>query len=239
MKQILILLLCAVSTIALAQPNQVFIDPKATMRTLTGSFNKVDVSSGIELVLTQSNEQALAISVSDDKYEHMLKTVVENGELKIWVDNNDNSSKKDRNRKITVYLSCKMIESIKGSSGALVKLVNEIAGNQMSLSFSSGARFLGKLQLKILGVDLSSGAAIDVSGTALDLSVAASSGASFKGYSLISQNCTTTVSSGAMVSVYAEKNLSVSANSGAQVKYKGNAIMKKKSLGSGGSVKHE
>jgi hypothetical protein len=238
MKQIFTLLLCVASTIAFAQPNQVFIDPKATMRTLTGTFNKVNVSSGIKLVLTQGNELALAISVSDDKYERMLKTVVENGELKIWFDNN-NSWKKDHNRKITVYLSCKMIESIKGSSGAFVKLVNEIAGNQMSLSFSSGARLVGKLQIKNLDADVSSGAAIDVSGTALDLSVAASSGASFKGYGLISQNCTTTVSSGAMVWVFAEKNLSVSASSGAQVKYKGNAVMKKKSLSSGGSVKHE
>jgi Putative auto-transporter adhesin, head GIN domain len=239
MNKLFTLLLCCMSLTAFTQQPNVYNDPKAKTRTLNGSFTKITVSSGIELILTQSNELALATSVSDEKYETMLRTDVENGVLKIWFDMQGTKWVRDRNRKLKVYLSCKTIESIKGSSGATVKLVNEVASDQMSISFGSGAKFTGKLQVKTLNADVNSGAEINVTGTAHSLSATASSGASFRGYGLTSQDCEVKVSSGANLWVEAEKKLWVNASSGGQVKYKGNAVLEKKSLSSGGTVKHE
>jgi hypothetical protein len=233
------LLLCCISFTAFTQHPKVYNDPKAKTRTLSGAFTKITVSSGIELILTQSDELALATSVSHEKYESMLRTDVENGVLKVWFDMQGTKWVNDRNRKLKVYVSCKTIESIKGSSGATVKLVNEVAADKMEVSFSSGAKFTGKLQIKTLNADVSSGAEINVTGTALSLSASANSGASFKGYGLTSQDCEVTVSSGANIWVEAEKKLSVHASSGGQVKYKGNAVLEKKSLSSGGTLKHE
>jgi len=239
MNKLFTLLLCCISFTALTQPTKVYNDPKAKTRALSGTFTKINVSSGIELLLTQSDELALATSVSDEKYEALLKTDVENGVLKIWFDSKGMNWGKDRNRKMKVYLSCKNIESIKGSSGAIVKLANEIAADQMSISFGSGAKFTGKLQVKSLSADVDSGAEIYVTGTALSLSASASSGAAFKGYGLTTQECEAKVSSGANVWVEVEKTLTASASSGGIIKYKGNAIVEKKSVNSGGSVKQE
>ena len=238
MNKLFTLLFCCISLAAFTQQPKVINDPKAKTRAISGAFTKITVSSGIELFLTQSDELALATSVSDEKYETMLKTEVQNGVLKIWFDMEGNKWLKDRNRKLKVYLSCKTIESIKGTSGATVKLVNEVAADQMTISFSSGASFVGKLQVKKLSVDVSSGAEINATGTALSLSATASSGASFKGYGLTSQDCEVKASSGANLWVEAEKKLLVNASSGGQVKYKGNAVLEKR-LSSGGTVKHE
>lgn len=238
MNKLFTLLLCCVSLTAFTQQPKVFNDPKAKTREVKGAFTKIAVSSGIELILTQSDVLALATSVSDEKYETMLKTDVADGTLKIWFDMKGTKWLRDKNRKLKVYLSCRNIESIKGSSGATVKLVNEVAVDQMAVSFSSGARFTGKLQVKKLNIDLSSGAEINATGTALSLSATASSGASFKGYGLTSQECDVKVSSGANLWIEAEKKLWVNASSGGQVKYKGNAVLEKK-LSSGGTVKQE
>lgn len=239
MNKLFTLLFCCVSLTAFTQQPKVFNDPKAKMRTLSGAFTKITVSSGIELILTQSYDLALATSVSDEKYETLLKTDVVDGTLKIFFDMKGTQWVRDKNRKLKVYLSCKNIESIKGASGADVKLVNEIAANQMSLSFSSGARFTGKVQVKKLVASVDSGADINISGTAVQSAVYASSGATFKGYGLTSQDCEVKASSGANVWVEASKKMEVSASSGAQVKYKGDAAVEKKSLSSGGTLKHE
>ncbi len=52
------------------------------------SFSAIKVSGGIDVYLSQSNEDAVAVSASDEKYRDDIKTEVKNGVLNIYFDNN-------------------------------------------------------------------------------------------------------------------------------------------------------
>ncbi len=227
-------LFLAVSTTA---QTKVYNDPNAKTRTVTGAFSKINVSSGVELHLTQGNETALAVSVSDAKYEERFKTEVVDGVLKIYYDNKGVTWSNDKNRKLKAYLSVKNLDGIRVSAGAKLIVTNTFNANDLALSVSSGAVFNGVLKAKSISAELSSGAELNASGTADKLAVSASSGASFKGFGLVTQYCTASANSGAAIRIEVQKELTASANSGGGITYKGSATVKKGTVNSGGSVR--
>ena len=87
MKKLFLSLISFLSLAAFAQDNEVIKDPNATVRTLNGSFTAISVSSGIDLYITQGDEESIAVSASNEKYMARFKTEVDNGTLKIYYDN--------------------------------------------------------------------------------------------------------------------------------------------------------
>lgn len=239
MKILLSFLMVFVALAATAQQTKVYNDPNAKTRSISGSFKKISVSSGVELYLTQGNETALAVSVSDSKYEERFKTEVEDGVLKIYYDNKGVTWTNDKNRKLKAYLSVTRIEGLKASAGSKVVFSNQLSAENFDLSVSSGAILNGSLKVNVLNASVSSGALSTVSGTASSLTVTASSGAIFKGYDLKTENCTASANSGAVVNIEVQKQLNASANSGGVVSYKGNASVNKGTVHSGGAVRHQ
>ena len=238
MKIFLSFLTAFVVLAATAQQTKVYNDPNAKTRTISGTFKKISVSSGVELYLTQGNETALAVSVSDNKYEERFKTEVVDGVLKIYYDNKGVTWSNDKHRKLKAYLSVKSIDGLKASSGSRVEFSNQITAESFDLSVSSGANLKGSLKVNVLTAEVSSGAISTISGSASTFTVSASSGAVFKGFELVTQNCTASANSGAVVNIEVQKELNASANSGGVVSYKGNATLNKGSVNSGGAVNH-
>jgi hypothetical protein len=222
---------------ASAQQTKVYNDPNAKTRTISGTFKKISVSSGVELYLTQGNETALAVSVSDNKYEERFKTEVVDGVLKIYYDNKGVTWTNDKHRKLKAYVSVKSLEGLAASAGSKVVFSNQINAEDFVLTVSSGALLNGSLRANALTADVSSGALATVSGTASKFTVSATSGAIFKGYGLVTQNCTASANSGAVINIEVQKELNASANSGGVVSYKGNATVNKGNVNSGGTVK--
>src|SRR5690606_8606566 len=85
-----ILLLMFMSAGLLAQTT--ISDNNARERSV-GSFHGVKVSTGIELLLQQGDKEAVAVSCSNPEYTDRIKTVVDKGVLKIFVDHNDGNWK--------------------------------------------------------------------------------------------------------------------------------------------------
>ncbi|RYY49162.1 MAG: DUF2807 domain-containing protein [Chitinophagaceae bacterium] len=211
-------------------------DPNAKARTLSASFSKISVGSGVELFLTQGNDEALAISVSEPRFEERFKTEVENGTLKIWYDNK-NWSKADKNRKLKAYVSYKTLDALTCSSGSITKLTNTLNAGTLSMNFSSGCQFEGAIDAASVTSNANSGATVRISGKAEKIKVEASSGANFKGDQLNTSYCTASANSGASVSIAVQKELNASANSGGDIRYSGNAVVTRGVINSGGSVK--
>ena len=237
MKNLLTVLFLFASAALTAQQTKVFNDPNAKMRTISGAFTKISVSSGVRLYITQSNEVSLAISVSDAKFEERFKTEVEDGVLKIYFDNKGLSMGWDKNRRLTAWLSIKDLEAIKGSAGCMVTLTNELDVKNMSMNFTSGSQISGALKAAFLDASATSGASINISGSADKTNFSATSGASIKGFDLQSQYCTAFANSGAEIKVRVQKEIEASANSGGSVAYEGDAVLSKGKINSGGSVK--
>ena len=230
-------LITFISFATFAQDSKVIADPNATVRTLNGSFTAISVSSGIDLYLTQGNEESIAVSASDEKYMARFKTEVENGALKIYYDNKGITWTAHENRKLKAYVSFKTLQKLQGSSGAEVTVKGSITADDLDMKFSSGSGFGGEVNAKQLTVQQNSGSDISISGKADKLTIDVNSGASFKGYDFKVDYCNAEASSGAEVKITINKELSAKANSGGGIRYKGQALIRDINISSGGAVK--
>jgi len=236
MKKLLVLLVSLISLSAFAQDTKVINDANATARNVGGSFTAINVSSGVELYLTQGNEESVAVSASEQKYLDRLKTELVNGTLKIYFDNKG-MTWKSGTRKLKAYVSFKTLARLDVSSGSAVSVSGSIQSDKLDMDVSSGAQFTGTIHVKELNADVSSGAGIKVSGDAGKLKVDVSSGADFKGYDFAVDYCNASASSGAAVHITINKELSAKASSGGDIKYKGEGLIRDIKTSSGGAVK--
>lgn len=236
MKKIFLSLLILMSLQSFSQ-DAVMNDANAEKRTLSGSFSAIKVSDGIDLYLSQGNEESIAVSASDPKYMDRFKTEVENGTLNIYYDKKGMIWNGNEKKKLRAYVSFKTLEKLQASSGASVDAKNTFTLNKLQMSFSSGAQFTGQVDIADMDVAQNSGAEINITGKAEKLKVDLNSGAIFKGFDLAVDYCDAKASSGAGIRINVNKELNAKANSGGGIKYKGNGVIKDLNVSSGGMVK--
>ena len=237
MKRIFLSLVVLLSLHVFAQNDQVINDANVQKRTLSGTFSSISVTDGIELYLTQGDEESIAISASDDKYLERYKTEVDNGTLKIYYDNKGVNWTGNEKRKLKAYVSFKTLQKLHGSGGANVKMKSKLNSDKMEYTFTSGSRFTGEVNVNQMDVVQNSGADIKITGKADNLKVDVSSGAIFKGYELTVDYCDAKATSGGAVRINVNKELTVKANSGGGIRYKGTGVIKDMNVNSGGNVK--
>lgn len=237
MKYLFILLISLFSTVTFAQSKTVVNDPDAKTRTLNATFSAINVTDGISLYISQADEESLAISFSDEKYEERFKTVVEAGVLKIYFDNNGINWSDNSRRKLKAYVSFKTLEKLVAAGGADVRIADAINVNDLNVKFTSGATCDGKIVGKHLTVDQNSGSVLNISGKADKFTIEVSSGAIFKGYDFATDFCDAKASSGGSIRLSVQKELTAEANSGGGIHYKGSAVIKDINISSGGIVK--
>ena len=149
MKKLILSFVTCLSLAVFAQDTKVINDANATVRNLSGSFTAISVSSGIDLYLSQGNEESVAVSASEQKHLDRLKTEVVNGVLKIYYDNKGVSWKSD-NRKLKAYVSFKTLEKLNASAGSEVNVKGSINADKLDLDVSSGSEFKGSINAKEL-----------------------------------------------------------------------------------------
>ncbi len=236
MKKIAILFLSSFFAIAGISQKQID-DANAEVRSVE-SFHGIKSSSGITVYLVQGDQESVVVSANDVKHRNKINTVVKNGVLNIYYDNDDWKLWQVGNgRKLRAYVSVKDIDLIDVVSGSDVKIEGTIRTNNIKLDISSGASLKGSIEATNMKVDVSSGAVIILSGSVSDkVSFDGSSGSSFQGFNLVADNCDADVSSGSGIQITVNKELNVDVSSGGYVHYKGSALIRKVQTSSGGSV---
>lgn len=237
MKKLLFLFVSMISLSAMAQETKVINDANAVTRTVSGSYTGISVSSGIQLYLTQGNEESIAVSASDQKHLDRLITEVVNGTLKIYYDNKGITWKSSGKTKLKAYVSFKTLEKLHVSAGSDVSVNGSIKVSKLDMQVSNGAEFTGAINVEELAAELNSGAGMKVTGSAGKLTVNVSSGADFKGYDFAVDFCDASASSGAAIHVTINKELTAKASSGGDIQYKGTGLIRDIKTSSGGAVK--
>jgi hypothetical protein len=232
MKKIVLVCWLLVSALSLAAQKEIN-DPNAESRDVKG-FHAVKVSSGIELLLTQGSSEAVAVSASTTEFRDRIKTVVENGVLKIYYDHS--YWKEARHKKLKAYVAVVNIDRLEASAGASVKMESSLKSDKLTIEVASGAVVHGQVEATALHIDQSSGSVMNLSGSAGQVKVEGSSGSVFRGYELLADNCEAGASSGAGVQITVNKELTAKASSGGRIRYKGDGVIRNIHTGSGGSV---
>jgi len=163
------------------------IDANASVRTLPRQFDAIKVSGGINLFLSQSDNVAIAVSAGNENYKAGIKTVIEDGTLKIFYKGENNRRKKDG--KLRVYGSFKYINKLEASGASDVLVTGIIHTASLAIQMSRACDFSGKLKVDVLKLNLSGASDARISGTA-GTAVMQSTGASdikYKGTAVIKE----------------------------------------------------
>lgn len=237
MKKLFFSLLFLFSAAAMLNAQQTINDPNA-VKVEVGSFHAIDVATGIQLFLVNGSSDEVAVSASTSEFRDHIVAKVENGVLKLYYDSKLKAiNKKKESKQLKAYVSCRQLDGLYASTGALVKIQGVLKMPAIEIRTSTGAQVNGEVDGKSLTVKQSTGSQVNLSGKSESLAVESDTGSKFKGEEMTTQTCNITVSTGANVTVVAEKEMVVKANTGGLVKYKGNASVREVKTSTGGAVR--
>jgi hypothetical protein len=220
---------------ASAQERQVE-DPNAEIRKVN-SFRAIKVSDGIDLYLSQADEDKVVVSASRDEYRSRIKTEVGDGVLKIFYDRESVNDWTSSGKKLKAYVSVRIIDKITAVAGSSVKVTGTIKEEVLNLRLNSGADFNGTVECGKLVTEIESGAKLDVKGAAGTFNVNASSGARVDAYALFSGKADIRSTTGAKVEVTVNDEVKLYSSTGGSIYYKGTAKITEVSTHIGAIIK--
>ena len=202
-------------------------------RTLNEPFNAIKASHGLDVYLTQGDEESIVIE-ADENLHQLIKTEIKDNTLHIYAEKNIGhaSSKK-------IMVSFKDISAISSSSGSDVVSTNTISSDRLELNTSSGSDMILKVNTTELDCNSSSGSDLKLSGTTQKLIADASSGSDIKAGELKAESSQVKASSGADITVNTVKELTASASSGGDITYYGNPEVVNRNDSPSGSIRKQ
>lgn len=200
-------------------------------RTVNQSFNTIKTSQGLDVYVTQGNDESIAIEADENLHE-LIRTEVTNNELNIYLDKNIGyaSSKK-------VMVTFKDVSKITSTSGSDVMSTGTIKTDHLELNSSSGSDMELAVITSSLVCNASSGSDLKISGKTNKLIASATSGSDIKAGDLVAETSHASANSGADIVINTSRELIANANSGGDIKYYGNPQTVNKNDGPSGSIK--
>ena len=230
----MIFLLLFVPLMSVAQ-KQVINDENAEPRTLNGSFHSIEVSSAIDLYVSQNEEEGLAVSAADPAIRKGIKTSVTNGVLKIWFQGEGKWWKNGGNRKMRAYVSFAKLTKLKASGASDVFVTGPIKLDELEIELSGASDCkAGSIKAGKLLVNISGASDMVVNGGKVtELKIVASGASDFKGMDMLADNCSLDASGASDIYVTVKNELNARATGTSGIYYKGECKVKEqKSSGS-------
>lgn len=164
MKKLLLAALTVVVTGISLYAQKTVNDPLAEKRSV-GSFHGVDISTGIELVLTRGNAEEVAVSAATPEFRDKIVTRVENGILKIHYETKTGSiNRKNETKGLKAWVSYKSIDRLYATTGAEVRIEGVLAATTLDMKANTGAEITGKVDIGTLKLDQNTGSKVSLSG---------------------------------------------------------------------------
>jgi hypothetical protein len=200
-------------------------------RTVTNSFDGIDVSQGISVYVSQGDEEKITVETDENIQDLLKTTITNNGILKVYFDEPVRNVKTKN-----VYVTVKNIQLLESSSGSSITAEDAIRTESIQLKSSSGSSIRVEVLTTNATSKASSGSSIKLIGKATTLDARASSGSTIRADRFEASEVEAKVSSGASIEVYATDLLTAEASSGGSIEYNGNPKNIVKNTSSGGSV---
>jgi len=224
-----LLLLLSVLTLGISLRAQLTVnDPNAEVREAK-NFHAISVSSAFDVFISQGNEEAVAVSASEEKYRKEIKVEVKDGVLKVGLQNEAKFWKGlggDKMR-LKAYISFKNIDRLSASGACNVHVAGNINADDLRLNFSGASDLKqGAITAKKLEVDVSGASDIDISGTADQLQLDVTGASNFKGFDLTVDYCDVHATGASTIDITVNKELSARATGASDIHYKGDGLIR-------------
>jgi hypothetical protein len=258
MKRSLVIILIFATCLLNAQKTAVIHDDHAQLRKVV-NFTSIKVSSAIDLYLTQSGANEVAVSAKDIEARDRIVTEVIGGSLIIRMADQDGwwSWKKWSNVNAKAYVSVKELEAITGSGASNIHLVNKIQspklkiklsgasdlkgdidGGVVSISLTGASDCKGQIVAKSISIDGSGASNADLNGSADDLSVELSGASDAKLFNLNVKGAIVHVSGASSANVNVSQLLKAEASGASNINYKGDPSLRENSSSGASSIRH-
>ncbi len=203
---------------------QFVVDPDAVIRPFSGSFNSIKVSSGIRVYVSQGDEEAIAVSASEEKYRKGIKTEIENNELHIYY--SGDRIRFGQEARIRVYVAFKNLVELQVSGASDIIIAGEAAVPLLSIHLSGASNLSGIINTAECNIRLSGASDAKLKGMVKLLNIENSGASDVKGYELTADNCNIKLSGASDVNITVTGILSVIASGASSIHYKGNPQFK-------------
>ena len=221
MKKINVLILLLIGMVTVQAQRTVINDPNVQGRTVK-PFHSIEVSGGIDLYLSQADEEALAVSATSINIREDIQTEVTDGVLKISYKQHGKMWTSG-NRKMRAYVAFKTMNKLKASGASDVIITGELHGDELDIELSGASDLKADLHLKKMNLQQSGASDANLSGKITELVVVASGASDLDAFGLASDVCTVKASGASDVRVTVHKELNAEASGASSVKHRGNA----------------
>lgn len=199
-------------------------------RTLNSAFEKIEVSSGIEVIVEQTDNKSISVE-ADDNLQKIISTTVENGVLIIKTKKGYNATQTPK-----VIVKTPIISSLSCSSGSKINSLNTLITTYLKVESDSGSEININVEADKIALTAESGSSINAQGKALNLETNSSSGSQINAEQLMANEVVSESSSGSTTTVSPILILTSNASSGSSINYRGTPKTIEDKTSSGGSV---
>ncbi len=194
------------------------------------NFDALDVSSGLEVLVTFGEKTYLEIE-ADENLVELIKTDLRNRRLRIYSEMNIRRAKSKK-----IHITVPQLRSIEVSEAAIVKSQNSLKTDEIEIEVSSAGELELEVEARIIRTEVSSAANVFLKGETEQLHAEVSSAGKLNAFDLVSKYCYISVSSAGHAKVNTQKELNAEASSAGSILYVGDPIEKIIEKSSGGSV---
>ncbi|WEK38053.1 MAG: DUF2807 domain-containing protein [Candidatus Pseudobacter hemicellulosilyticus] len=213
---------------------KVINDPNAEERSV-GSFSSIEMRDGIDLFLSYGEEAKVLVSGATQTDRDKIKTVVQNGVLKIYTEGGPIKIS-TRDKKLKAYIAVRSLEGLSATFGSDVSISGTLRAEKLDIKLSGGSDLDGRLAVQYLNLKISGGSDARIKGQVESFSLQASGGSDLKGFDLVCDKASVSCTGGSDVQLTVNGELNVEARGGSDVEYKGQGHINK-STTSGSSIR--
>jgi hypothetical protein len=239
------------------EKTSIVYDENAQVRKVP-SFTAISVSSAIDLYLTQSNKNEVAVSATNDEIRDHIITEVVGGTLIIRLGDKGTwfSWRKWGNYKTKAYVSIKDIDALTASGASTVHLINTIESPKMRIKLSGASDFKGNIKAGVLmyqltgasdykgqitansiDIDGSGASSIELIGNVDDLAVEVSGASDAKLYNLTAKGAILRASGASNIGVTVTEILRANSSGASDINYKGNPNVKESNTSGASNIR--
>lgn len=218
-----------------AQEAVVVNDPNARVRDVS-SFERISVSSAINLYLSPDNTEKVVVSANEDWARDRIVTRVRNGVLEIYYDCKGMECWK-ADRRLKVYVGFRNLQELKASGATNTYVNGVIRSDKLHIDVTGASNFKGAVEAGDLEVDQSGASDVRIGGSAKKFRLDLSGASTLKGYDLSADVADVEVSGASTAQINAVKELKIEASGASDVRYRGTGVLKDIRTSGASSVK--
>ena len=197
-------------------------------------FIGVEVSTGIDVYLTQGDEFEVMVE-ADENLQDVILTELKGDRLVVRTDHRNIRNAKSKK----VHISLPELSELKISSAGDCVGQTPFQCEDLRLSISSAGDLTLEVEADRIDLDISSSGDARISGSAAEFDASLSSAGDLNAFDLVAGIVDVSVSSAGNASVHATEEISMSASSAGNIYYRGDARVVHSNSSSAGNIVHK